>query len=377
MRIADVDAGRHNNMDMIRFVAASAVIYGHAFHLQNRADPLEAVTGLATGTLAVAVFFALSGFLIARSLTTRPSLLEFGIARILRIMPALIVVNAFVALVAGSLLTTLELSAYVGDPSTWTYVLWNSSLIRCQFELPGVFGANPYGPAVNGSLWTLPVEARMYGVVFLAGVMSVCIGRMVSTRHDIRRLCVGAFGVIALALSLGGWTWLGLPLHGIGLSEAGVELMGYFGGGMLAHALRERIHLNGRVVAIGALGVILLRDSAWHAPLFVGWLVYTCLWLSYTAIINARGFGARGDFSYGIYIFAFPVQQVLYSFDLAMAPLTNAVLTLLIVLPLAAVSFWCIEKPALRLKHPLAVRIRQVLRRADTERPTHPQSRAA
>ena len=200
MRLSDVDAGRKNNMDLIRFVAASAVIYAHAFNLQNVNDPMEGVTGHSTGSIAVGIFFCLSGFLIAKSLCNRPSLLEFLLARCLRILPALIVVNIAVVLVAGAFLTELSPAAYFSNGRTWTFILWNSSLLKIQYDLPGVF-LNSYGGAVNGSLWTLPVEARMYGLVFAAGLVSLALAKIPKFEWIDRRRTVGAAGFIALLLS--------------------------------------------------------------------------------------------------------------------------------------------------------------------------------
>ena len=362
MRLSDVDSGRHNNMDLIRFIAASAVIYGHAFHLQNLRDPLEAVTGHATGTLAVGVFFCLSGFLIAKSLCNRPSLFEFVIARCLRILPALIVVNIAVVLVSGFFWTDLGSGVFFASGSPWTYILWNSSLLRCQFDLPGVFEANPWGTAVNGSLWTLPVEARMYGLVFAAGIASLLLQKCPGLNRFDRRWAVGVFGFVAFVLSAWLWFALSIPYVSGVLTESGVELMGYFGIGMVAHAAREHVRLSGWGVVGGALLLAAIPGSYFYGAIFAVWLSYSCLWLSYTPSINARNFGSRGDMSYGIYIFAFPIQQCLYAGDAAMTPMANALATFLMVLPLAAASFHFIERPALRLKHPLAEKIDSLLR---------------
>ena len=361
MRISDVDSNRDNNMDFMRFLAASAVIYGHAFHLQNLRDPLESVTGRSTGSVAVAIFFSLSGFLIAKSLTSRRSLLEFLIARALRILPALFVVNFLVVVVAGLAWTTLGTGEFFSNSQTWSYFAWNSSLIKSQFDLPGVFDENPYGPGVNGSLWTLPVEARMYGFVFLAGLTSLVFGRFFGSEFERRRGFVGFFAIVAMVLSLFVWKAMGLPYVGGILSKAGVELLGYFGCGMFAHAFRERIRLDGRVILIGAGVLFATRETEFASAIFIPWLAYSCLWVAYTTRIDARGFGSRGDFSYGIYIFAFPVQQWLYSVSPQMSPLTNAGLTFCVVIVLAAASFRLIERPCLSLKKPLTNKIRSLV----------------
>ena len=361
MKLSEVDSGRQNNMDIMRFIAASGVIYSHSFHLLKLEDPIEAVTGFPTGPLAVAIFFSLSGFLIARSLTSRPSLVEFLVARALRILPALIVVNIAVVLIAGFFWTSLSTLEFFGSLKTWTYVFWNSSLLKCQYDLPGVFVSNPVY-AVNGSLWTLPVEARMYGLVFLAGVCAFWINRFCGPNPQRSKMLVGWFGLVGLLLSIGGWDLLGLPYSHVWLSTAGVKLMGFFSMGMLAHTLRDRIRLNGWIVSAGFVACLILRNTVCYEPLFTIWLPYACLWVAYTPRINAHQFGFKGDFSYGIYIFAYPVQQWLYSMNVEMYPLTNAILTFFIVIVLAACSFWYIEKPALGMKHTVALRIRSVFR---------------
>ena len=360
MLVSDVDSNRDNNMDLMRFLAASAVIYAHAFNLQNLRDPLESVTGRSTGSVAVAMFFSLSGFLIAKSLTSRRSLLDFLVGRALRILPALFVVNLLVVVVAGLAWTNLGIVEFFTNSQTLSYFFWNSSLLTSQYDLPGVFDENAFGPAVNGSLWTLPVEARMYGLVFLAGLTSLFFGGFLGSEFERRRGFVGFFAIIAMALSLFGWKALGLPYIGAFLSKSGVELLGYFGFGMFAHAFRERIRLDGRVVLIGACVLFATRETAFASASFIPWLAYSCLWLAYTKRFDARGFGARGDFSYGIYIFAFPVQQWLYSVSPQMSPLTNAGLSFCMVLVLAIASFRLIELPCLSLKKPLTNKIRSL-----------------
>jgi peptidoglycan/LPS O-acetylase OafA/YrhL len=367
MRLSDVDTGRQNNMDLIRFVAASAVIYAHAFRLQNVNDPMEGVTGHSTGALAVGIFFCLSGFLIAKSLCNRPSLLEFLLARCLRILPALILVNIAVVLVAGLFWTELSPAAYFSNGRTWTYILWNSSLLKCQYDLPGVFLNNPYGGAVNGSLWTLPAEARMYGLVFAMGLVSMVSTKVPKFEWIDRRRAIGAGGFLAFLLSAWAWNSFSIPVIRGVLNEGGVVLMGYFGVGMTAHAMREHVHLNGWFVAGGSVFLAAIRHSSAYDAIFFVWLTYACLWLSYTPLVQARNFAVRGDMSYGIYIFAFPVQQCLYSYSPQMQPMTNAIFTFFIVLPLAAASFRFIEKPALRLKKPLASQMTQILTRLRTK----------
>lgn len=345
--LGKVDGGRDNNMDFMRFVAASMVIYAHAFNLAGDRDPLESVTGMSSGSLAVAVFFSLSGYLIARSLLNRDSLLEFCLARGLRILPALVVAN-ILAIVAGGLIwTRYSAGDYWSSAQTWKYLVLNSSLVKNTYELPGVFESNVYGPAVNGSLWTLPVEARMYALVLLAGVLSLTLGR---TLRFGRTGWVTGVGLVGLGLSCGLWKAMGIPYGNGVLSESGVKLLGVFSFGMALQGVRERVCLSGWVVLAGAVAVFLVRETAVFDSAFVIWLPYACLWLAYTRRINARGFGRHGDLSYGIYVYAFPIQQWIYARDPAFSPLWNAAVTFVAVLVLAYISWRIIERPALGSK---------------------------
>lgn len=344
--LAELDGDRDNNMDFMRFVAASMVIYAHAFNLAGRRDPLESVTGMPTGALAVAVFFALSGYLISRSLLNRHSLFEFLLARALRILPALIVANLLAVVVGALFWTEFSQRAYWSDPATWQFLVMNSTLLKNSYELPGVFLQNPFGPAVNGSLWTLPVEARMYGIVFAAGAFSLLLrgGRS-------RLALVTGFGVGAMVLSAGAWRALGLPVGGGLLGEPGIRLLGIFGFGMALQGFREWIRLDGRAVLIGGALCFLVRDTAVADAFFMLWLPYTCLWFAYTRKFNARGFGRHGDLSYGIYVYAFPIQQWIYSRNAEIDPLWNAAGTFAAVLVMAALSWRLVERPALDLKN--------------------------
>ena len=119
------------------------------------------------GSIAVDVFFITSGFLVTASLLTRQSIIEFVWARVLRIYPALLILVLFTVFVLGVYFTSLPLSAYFTSGRTYTYLLKCSTLISLgvPFKLPGVFDNNPFKSAVNGSLWTMPYEVRMYAIL--------------------------------------------------------------------------------------------------------------------------------------------------------------------------------------------------------------------
>lgn len=170
------DVGHRNNLTIMRLIAAIAVIWGHSFALTQRQglqDPVAVFFGgqRYSGTIAVHIFFVISGFLVTRSMMTARSLFDFGLARILRIFPALIVCNVLMMLAVGLFASDLSFVAYLTDPLMEAYLIKNTLLTQLpSYNLSGAFGNLPY-QSVNGSLWTLPGEIRRY--VFLAGLLLV------------------------------------------------------------------------------------------------------------------------------------------------------------------------------------------------------------
>lgn len=167
--------GRDNNFNLIRFVAAFAVLVSHAFPIALGAgttEPLQHLLGRSLGTLAVFVFFVISGFLIAASFQRTPSALQFWQARALRILPCLVVSTVLIGLVMGPLVTALPLAAYLADQATWTFLARNILMVLPQYTLPGVFDTNPVH-AVVGSIWTLIHEVTCYGMLFCLGVLGL------------------------------------------------------------------------------------------------------------------------------------------------------------------------------------------------------------
>lgn len=149
---------RTNNFDALRLLAATVVVYGHAFPLTKTAQVV--ILGNSVESLAVKVFFVISGYLISESWLRDPQINRFLIRRALRIFPALIVVVLLSVLVLGPLATTLSIAGYFGNISVLMYL--KNIFLYPVYYLPGVFQSNPYPIAVNGSLWSLPVEFSMY-----------------------------------------------------------------------------------------------------------------------------------------------------------------------------------------------------------------------
>ena len=162
-------------MDVLRLGAATLVIVAHSYNLTVHQEPFRRFGGPDFGDIAVAVFFAISGFLVTASWISDPRTRSFVLRRALRILPGLWVVLLLTTLV-GLIVTSLSTAGYLTSLSTWRYALERSIVFSTRPDLPGVFSTNPYGAAVNGSLWTLPVEVTAYGATFLLGITGL-LGR--------------------------------------------------------------------------------------------------------------------------------------------------------------------------------------------------------
>ena len=167
--IAALLEGRDNNFNLIRFLAASAVIVDHCFALvapEQAAKAFFDVGSLEIGRLAVDVFFIVSGFLVTRSVMTRPTVLDYAVARFLRLIPGLFVACIAIAFVLGPIVSLVSLHDYFTDARPWLFVPLTASLITHTHTLPGVFDNVPVSGVVDAPLWTLRFEMGCY--VFLA-----------------------------------------------------------------------------------------------------------------------------------------------------------------------------------------------------------------
>jgi len=164
----DYAIGHNNNFNLLRFVAASLVLVTHSFAIstgRSDSEPLRTALGITLGSVAVDIFYIASGYLVTSSLLFRKNLREFIFARALRIFPGLWVSLAVTTLAIGLWFTSFSFTAFFSDPGTWKFLVRNAVLISgLVWTLPGAFFGNP-GLAVNGSLWSLPVEIKMYLVL--------------------------------------------------------------------------------------------------------------------------------------------------------------------------------------------------------------------
>jgi peptidoglycan/LPS O-acetylase OafA/YrhL len=340
--IAEYAAGRDNNFNLLRFVAAGIVLLYHSYPIAlgpGAKEPLHAILGFSSGEIAVNVFFVISGFLIARSFLQRRDLASFVRARIVRIFPGYFVAVLACVFGFGLAWTTLSASEFVTHGGTWRYLAKNSALlwIWLEHELPGVFEGLPFGRAVNGSLWTLPWEMWMYISVMVAGLTGLLSRRLLVT--------LGTLGVFIL------WA---LDVH-YGIVELiplrhSLRFLSTFYLGTLVYLYREQIPLGwkGLVASILVAG-ILYPTPLFHAAFHLV-LPYWVFWCAYVPRGVIRRFNEIGDYSYGLYLYAFPVQQSVVALLPNITPWALSAIALPATLGCAFVSWHLIEKRALRWK---------------------------
>lgn len=327
----------NNNLDVIRLVAACAVIYGHA----NALVPEQRVGGdfVASwlkfdysGSLAVKVFFFLSGLVVTNSLLDKRSLLQFVVSRGFRIWPALLAVLLVMAFVVGPLLTTLPADEYLRSRGTWHYV-YDSAKMLIQFELPGVF-TDLRSHAVNGSLWSIPYEVQAYCLLIAAFALGV---------HRMRWIAVLVFLWICVDPLLPQRT-----LFAWRLPDAGVDsLAPCFAAGAMFALFKERIEVS----LVPALGFFILfigfRQAVFAHYLLYGALFWAMIYLCTRKWVVARQLPA--DISYGVYLWGWPVQQLLVHWWPDLHVQAHRVLAMLGACILGALSWYVLEKPAIAL----------------------------
>jgi len=347
--LTSLSEGRDNNFNLLRFLAATMVIWSHSFPLAlgpGDNEPLRASLGVTFGSIAVDIFFVSSGYLIAASLVSSESIFRFAWARILRIYPGVIVATMVTVLFIGFFISTEDVAFFFGDRSTLKFMVKNCALVLgIEYGLPGAFHDTPAAYAVNGSLWTLPKELLMYAVLAAAWLFAGLVARVLS--RDRKRI----FKVIVSITLLGGALFylFGLKEY---VEDSNARLLTAFFFGSFIGLFRDQIPVSRVLLGLFLASVLL---SSFDKRLF--FFVYT-LFFPYVIICCAlwpsgplRAFNRLGDYSYGLYVYAFPTQQVIVSFIRGIQPQALFGVSFIVTLILAVVSWHIVEKPSLSMKN--------------------------
>ena len=323
--------------DALRILAAVTVIYWHSYPLTGRPVPVIpflARAGINYSDLAVGAFFAMSGFLVTMSFM-RSTSGRYTLNRAARLMPGLAVVILLAALVVGPLVSDLPAHAYFRDPLVLKYTAYNL-VFKTFYLLPGVFTHNPYPRAVNGSLWTLPFEVGGYAAV-------LCLGLVGALRHRTWMIACAAAILAFHVLMVDSH-----PAHPASLFVQTAQFSLFFVVGVLCYLYLDAVRSRPRLfVLLGVLGVVMGSAARVNALAIIG-LALLVILAGMRSSAPVRSFRRLGDPSYGTYINAFLVQQVVVHLGWASTPATLFLLATPISLAVGFVSWHVVENPILR-----------------------------
>lgn len=328
------DNFRNNNLDLIRLIAASLVIWSHAFPIvlgKGAEQPLSGLTHgeFSLGDLGVAIFFVISGYLVCQSMSRLNELTRYVKARTLRIFPGLAFCVLLTIFIIGPLFSTLSPTAYFTSDKTYSYLVAITTLNFLSPFLPGVFEQNPYGAYINGSLWTLKYEIICYFTLALTWKL----GLMKKSRIIVTLL---GFAVLYVTTK---------NEHLINLAKLSL----FFFAGSAFYLYRDKIPLDWRLLLASGVLLFAFNHSDYLNLAFAACGSYIILYLGYRwpQIINCT---RHGDLSYGLYIYGWPAQQMLISAFPEMTVLQNILFSIALAIPFAWMSWHLIEKPFMRLR---------------------------
>jgi peptidoglycan/LPS O-acetylase OafA/YrhL len=335
---------RRNSFDLIRLLAAGTVLFSHSFPLSGHTagEPLTRYTQYGTlGGIAVDTFFIISGYLVAGSYLRSSGPLEFLSKRALRLFPALWCAVFITVCVLGPILTPFPVSQYFAHAQTHEYL--RNLFLDIRYSLPLVFASNPFPNAVNGSLWTLPLEALMYFLVMLLGVTKMLTFRGCA-------IVAAIFAGLHFLVPSTVFTDNGVVFHVMLYAELTRLGIFYFLGALFVFGPERWVKNNGLFWAMIAALLLFSRSSITEIITLVT-LPYAVIaashWRSRLADLVTRS----GDYSYGVYVYAFPVQQTVV---MLLAGHASSLIVFFYSLPitliLAYASWHVVESPSLGLK---------------------------
>ncbi|KRK45506.1 acyltransferase [Dellaglioa algida] len=332
---------KNNNLNLIRLIAAILVLWTHSWALLNVPMTLpysEVKINISVGLIAVMIFFIISGFLISMSFDRTKSWKKYLRARVLRIFPGLIVSAFFVAFIIGSTFTTLESSNYLLNRQTWIGFL--ELVFGLPNHLPGVFENNVYTSGVNGSLWTIKYEFAAYIGIMVLGLM-----KKFNLKSSIFLFIMSIIGIVIL------------KIHVISMSGPIItvlNLMSAFLVGMIVYFYKDKFILSKKRFVISLLFLLLgllSNNSDIFQIIFIFFGTYIIFYISYALPMYFKKVIDYGDFSYGLYIYAFPIQQVLILIQGGgVNPVIIFIESLLLTSIFAYLSWNLVEKKAMMLK---------------------------
>lgn len=337
-----------NNLGFIRFFAACMVIFSHSYALSGTGivDPLKKHTDhMSIGGLALAIFFVISGYLITASYLRSLSNFRYITSRILRIFPALFLCLLITIFFIGPLITNHSVKEYLTDTNTYKY-FYNLFLYPVVYELPGIkFSNSFYGEVVNGSLWSLSYEFTLYLIILILGSLNKLnknIGLFIFILLVVF-YSLYLFNIISLDYLI--------PYIRIQINTFIFFSIYFFSGSLYFFWDNEIDYTNIRFFLFLLISIVSLINGSLFVISSFFTLPYIVFHIAKNKKARLHNFNAYGDFSYGIYIYGFLIQQLLFWFNKGnMHHHINFILSLPFAVIMGFFSWHLIEKRALKLK---------------------------
>lgn len=340
-----------NNIDLIRLIAASLVIYGHSFALipnDRYSDLVYRFTGTDAAEAGVKTFFFLSGLLVVNSIISGKESIPYIVKRATRIWPALIFVVLVTAYVIGPLFTNTGIPEYFSGGQVHDYVrkmlsfqIWGNS----NMALPGLFSSNPVPGVVNAPLWTLVVEVYAYAMIlalFLVGAFN-------------KPAAIFVFALfIADALLPFRLVFWWLPKDNPDFAY--IPFCFAIGGVCAIYKDKIKISL-GLVVGLLILCFLL---KGWEYHTYLTYITMFALAIYVAALPAIANMPRIPDISYGLYLWGWPIQQLVISQFPGLNFWLSLTLAFVFAALMAFISWHLVEKGAIRFGHKLASRLKSL-----------------
>ena len=347
-----------NSFGFLRLAFAFAVLVDHAFPLGGFLESKNLVNRLANqqqtlAGFAVAGFFVISGYLVTRSYTQSRTAVRYFWKRVLRIFPAFLVCLVLTAGFFGLLAYHRQYGGFSGylsltPDSPWGYIYRNMFLTMHQWNIGNLLQATPFQhnaaglpQAFNGSLWTLIYEFKCYIAVAILGVFGV----LARARIAVLLLTLGLWAILVKQMAYPNY----FHAWPVVWDPSMVSLGFLFGLGAVLFLYRDAIPISGTAGLIAVLVLLISFRTGTYMAVGQFALAYLCLW--FAIALPLSHVDRYGDFSYGMYIYAFTIEQMLslYGFQ-KHGFFAYVLLATILTALLAAGSWFAIEKPAMKLK---------------------------
>ena len=333
-----------NNFNFIRLLLACLVVISHSYIFIDGnyiREPLFYLFGNYTlGQLAVNCFFILSGYLVTDSWESLPLMIPYLKKRLLRIVPGFLVAVAITIVIIGPLL----------DHQLWNYLpltRFIQALLFLNFNIPQVYNGHTF-PVLNGSLWTIHYEFICYLLLGAAGASG-----MLRQRHWIISLFALSVLVWLAAGIADAHHWSNIPMEYSAILRRGgnyIRFVPLYLTGVCWYIWRDHLRLTWKNFCVAVIFFVLLMLCKYGPQLAMTLpLAYVLYALGHSPIKTLSIFN-RADLSYGCYLYAWPIQKLLLLYGIPHKPWLLTLATIVCVFPLASFSWFCIEKPMLRLK---------------------------